>query len=276
MTDKTPVNPLGSQTDYPTHYAPELLYPVARSLNRAELGITGDRLPFHGHDLWHAYEVSWLDPRGKPVAALAEVVVPCSSPRLVESKSFKLYLNSLNQVRLDSLDAARYMIAADLAAALGETPVVTLYPAAEAWEHLQVVKPMGESLDGLEIETSVFEPDASLLRNKDSCEVSEILYSDLFKSNCPVTGQPDWGTVVINYSGPCMDRPSLLRYIISYRNHQGFHEHCAEMMFQDIMAQCKPASLTLAIHFLRRGGLDINPVRSTGPVSPRLGRFVRQ
>lgn len=303
MSHKSADNPLGQQTIYPDSYAPEQLFPVARSLNRLQLNIAEHALPFHGFDLWHAWELSWLNAKGKPVVAVGEFIIPCQSPNLVESKSLKLYLNSLNQMRIESFAAARELITLDLANALGMTPVVRLSELSNRQCQVETGTPDistfgistfdnstfgistfgistmdAEILDSLEVETDVFLPDSSLLKSADCGLVDEVLYSDLFKSNCPVTGQPDWGTVVISYSGSQIDRQALLRYIISYRNHQGFHEHCAEMMYRDIMQTCKPEALTLTIHFLRRGGLDINPIRSTSPVNmqAKFARLIRQ
>jgi 7-cyano-7-deazaguanine reductase len=280
MSHKIADNPLGQQTSYPESYAPELLFPVARAANRSHLGISDQSLPFHGFDLWHAYELSWLNSSGKPVVAIGEILVSCRSPNLIESKSLKLYLNSLNQMRIADLSAAQELITQDLAGALGLSPVVRLSGLSNRQEQtaLAISAAVGMSLDDLEVETDVFLPDPLLLKISAHEQVEEMLFSDLFKSNCPVTGQPDWGTVVINYRGAQIDHKSLLRYIISYRNHQGFHEHCAEMMFRDITRYCKAEALTLSIHFLRRGGLDINPIRSTSPVDMQMKfpRLIRQ
>jgi len=283
MSHKISDNPPGQQTVYPDSYAPELLFAVARGANRMQLNIAEDALPFHGFDLWHAYELSWLNASGKPVVAVGEFIIPCQSPNLIESKSLKLYLNSLNQLRIEGFSAARELISRDLADALGMTPVVRLSDLSNRYLQIDtctfdITTVKGESLDVLEVEADVFFPDSSLLEISESGPVDEVLYSDLFKSNCPLTGQPDWGTVVINYRGSQIDHRALLRYIISYRNHQGFHEHCVEMMFRDIMQYCKPEALTLTIHFLRRGGLDINPIRSTSPVNmqEKFARLIRQ
>jgi len=283
MSHKSVDNPLGQQTIYPDSYAPELLFAVARDVNRMQLNIADDALPFHGFDLWHAYELSWLDANGKPVVAVGEFIIPCQSPNLVESKSLKLYLNSLNQMRIESFAVARNLITQDLAEALGLTPVVRLSELSNRRRESDpgsflISSLEAESLDALQVQADIFHPNSSLLEVADSGLVDEVLYSDLFKSNCPVTGQPDWGTVVINYRGALIDHHALLRYIISYRNHQGFHEHCVEMMFLDIMQCCKPEALTVTIHFLRRGGLDINPIRSTSPVNmqEKFARLIRQ
>jgi len=283
MSHKPVDNLLGQKTAYPDRYAPDLLFPVARGVNRMQLNITDEALPFHGFDLWHAYELSWLNADGKPVVAVGEFIIPCQSPNLVESKSLKLYLNSLNQMRIESLAVACELICRDLAIALGMTPVVRLSELSNRHVdsdtcNFDISTIEGTSLDALAVETDIFLPDPSLLEIAESDPVDEILYSDLFRSNCPVTGQPDWGTVVMKYRGNQIDHRALLRYIISFRNHQGFHEHCVEMMFRDITQYCQPEVLTLTIHFLRRGGLDINPIRSTLPVNmqEKFARLIRQ
>lgn len=278
-------NPLGQATSYPDSYSPDLLFSVPRVHNRSQIGIVDSDLPFYGYDLWHAFELSWLDMRGKPVVAVAELLVPCESPYIIESKSLKLYLNSLNQMRYPHVDNVQELISRDLSKAAGLPVLVRIQNIAMPAESFGIAQPSGICLDDIDLETEVFEPDASLLKlavELTGDPVSEKLYSNLFKSNCPVTGQPDWGTVVIDYKGQPIDHATLLRYIVSYRNHQGFHEHCAEMIFNDILQHCQPESLTLVIHFLRRGGLDINPVRSTSAdadtTSPTAGvlRFIRQ
>ncbi len=293
MSHKSNDNPLGQATPYPDSYAPELLFTVARDHNRAQLGIKDSNLPFFGYDLWHAFELSWLDMHGKPIVVVAELLVPCESPYIIESKSLKLYLNSLNQMRYPSTDSVQALLSKDLSFAAGLPVMVRIQNIATSAEVFEIAHPSGICLDGIEIATDVFKPDASLLRSNAKAKkegtatkaeesLSEKLFSNLFKSNCPVTSQPDWGTVVIDYSGPAIDHAALLRYIVSFRNHHGFHEHCTEMMFNDILQHCHPESLTVAIHFLRRGGLDINPIRSTSPDadagSPTAGlrRFIRQ
>lgn len=268
-------SPLGRHSDYPSHYAPELLFPIARSLGRSELQLVDTAIPFTGVDLWTAYELSWLNAKGMPQVALAQLRVPCESPNIIESKSLKLYLNSLNQTRFASLQEVGATIVADLSAAAGEQ--VTLEFAQEG-----VAVTLGESarsyhcIDYLDVEISQYTPDAGLLQ-ADKGEVrTERLVSHLFKSNCPVTGQPDWASLFIDYRGPAIDHTGLLQYLVSYREHMGFHEQCVEKIFTDLMAICRPDTLTVNARFLRRGGLDINPVRSTGQDYPLVGRTARQ
>jgi len=268
-------NPLGQTTLYPGAYDAGLLFPIPRAHSRAELGI-GEPLPFRGYDAWRAYELSWLNSRGKPVAAIGEFLFPVTSSNLVESKSLKLYLNSLNQERFDTLEAVEQLIARDLGAAAGSTVLVKLWHLRE--EGSPLTAPQGICLDALDVEPRSYTPAPALLRNDAREQVTETLYSDLFRSNCPVTAQPDWGTVVIHYAGQGIDHASLLCYLISFRNHEGFHEECAERVFRDIQTHCAPQSLSVAINFLRRGGLEINPVRSTAPQDLEFpaSRYLRQ
>ena len=271
-TAAAPPIPLGREVAYPRHFDAGLLFPIARTLGRAEIGI-GDALPFIGHDRWHAYELSWLDGRGKPVVGTATITVPGDSPHLVESKSLKLYLNSLNHTRFNDADAVRARIAADLSQAAGaEVAVVFGLPAmAEAADD-------GTSIDGLDVEIASYgPPDASLLAADDGETVEEQLTSALLKSNCPVTGQPDWASLHIVYRGPRIDRAALLRYLVSFRDHAEFHEQCVERVFVDLMAHCRPETLSVEARYTRRGGLDINPWRATpGHAAPPARRDARQ
>jgi 7-cyano-7-deazaguanine reductase len=279
--------PLGQATDYPEVYDASVLYSVARSLNRASLNISEAALPFRGFDHWRAYELSWLLPGGMPVVATGDVLVPCDSTNIVESKSMKLYFNSLNQHTFANTEAARCCMEADLSAAAGGTVSVRLQ-LLDAQETLiqqthQTVPSNVVMLDSLNVVASSYTPDSALLRladndNNDAIEVTEVLASNLFRSNCPVTAQPDWGTIIISYSGAAIDHESLLRYVISYRQHEGFHEHCVEQVYRDIMLMCNPDCLTVQINFLRRGGLEINPLRTSSPqVSMQpLARLLRQ
>ena len=252
---------LGQAVAYRDTYAPELLFPIARQLKRDELGIRADALPFVGEDLWNAYEISWLDPRGKPVVALGEFRVPADSPRLIESKSLKLYLNSFNQQRMGSADEVRARIADDLSAAAGAAVGVVLVPLA-ARPQRSSGYPQGECVDDLEIAIDTYQPAPEALRAQ-GAEVEETLYSHLLKSNCLVTGQPDWGMLVVRYRGPAIDREGLLRYVVSFRAHNEFHEQCVERVFSDIMAHCRPRELAVWARYTRRGGLDINPFRAS-------------
>ncbi len=264
---------LGQHTEYPSQYAPQLLFPIAREESRRVLGISADALPFRGVDVWTGYEVSWLNPRGKPQVAVVEFAFPADSPCMVESKSFKLYLNSLNQARLADTDELLATLKTDLSAAAGAAVEARLLGLADA----AVAACPGHCLDEEDVTIAVYEPLPQLLALADAGgQVTETLYSDLLKTNCPVTGQPDWATVSISYSGPRIDRAALLSYIISFRNHQDFHEHCVERMFTDILQHCRPRSLTVFARYTRRGGLDINPCRTTDAECPPMPRLVRQ
>ncbi len=255
--------PLGRPVAYRDTYAPELLFPIPRQQKRDEIGVRADALPFAGFDIWNAYEVSWLNLRGKPVVALARFIVPADSPCLIESKSLKLYLNSLNQSRYASLDEVRAQIARDLSAANAAAVEVELVSLSVGpARHFGV--PQGVLLDELDIDIDTYQPAPDLLACRPGeAEVGETLYSHLLKSNCLVTGQPDWGTVVVRYQGAPIDRAGLLRYIVSFRKHDEFHEQCVERIFSDILRQCQPRQLSVWARYTRRGGLDINPYRAT-------------
>lgn len=260
-------SPLGKAVTYRDTYDPSLLFPVERRIKRDELGLIPDALPFVGHDVWNAYEISWLDPRGKPVVALGCFVVPAGSPCLIESKSLKLYLNSFNQTRVPSREAVAERIAHDLSAAAGGAVEVELRPVHDVGAR-RFGHPAGVLLDELDIEVTQYQPDPGLLRADEGRSVSdELLRSHLLKSNCLVTGQPDWGMVAVRYSGPAIDQEALLRYIISFRAHDEFHEQCVERIFCDIRARCRPTHLAVWARYTRRGGLDINPFRSCGAFS---------
>ena len=264
--------PLGRAVEYPREYDPTLLFPIARADGRASLGLAQGALPFAGFDRWHAYELSWLDRRGKPVVAALGLQVPADTPCLIESKSLKLYLNSFNGTRFDDAASVRARIAEDLSrAAGGAVSVVDGIPAATAADD-------GDLVDALDVEVAHYgPPDASLLHADDSDDVEELLRSDLLKSNCPVTGQPDWASVRIGYHGPRIDRASLLRYLVSFRDHCEFHEQCVERIFVDLVARCRPRRLSVEARYTRRGGLDINPWRATpGCTPPAPGRDLRQ
>ena len=268
-------SPLGRSTAYRSDYAPELLFPIARQDKRNELGLTPDALPFTGFDLWNAYELSWLNGRGKPVVAIGTFRVPAESPWLVESKSLKLYLNSLNQSRFATPEDVQSLIARDLSATAGGDVMVKLETLDRRPTRLAGY-PEGVLLDNLDVDIDCYRPAPALLC-ADGPVVSETLYSHLLKSNCLVTGQPDWAMAVVRYTGPAMDREGLLRYLVSFREHNEFHEQCVERMFCDILAHCRPVSLAVWARYTRRGGLDINPFRSTGDL-PEAGNLaeVRQ
>ncbi|ANN71392.1 NADPH-dependent 7-cyano-7-deazaguanine reductase QueF [Bordetella bronchialis] len=269
--------PLGHDIAYPGQYDPGLLFPVPRADNRAAIGI-GASLPFQGCDIWNAYELSWLNPRGKPQVAIGRFIVPADTPCIIESKSFKLYLNSLNQTPLP--DAAAYIerVERDLGAVAGGPVRLQLIPP-HAFHQERIANLAGATLDDLDIETDAYTPAPQLLRCEPGARVvEESLTSDLLKSNCPVTGQPDWGSVQIGYRGPKLDRAALLAYIVSFREHAEFHEHCVERIFTDVMAACRPQALSVYARYTRRGGLDINPWRATPgwPAPPMDLRTARQ
>ncbi|MCW5579744.1 MAG: NADPH-dependent 7-cyano-7-deazaguanine reductase QueF [Luteimonas sp.] len=269
----TPLDsPLGREVAYPRSYDATLLFPIPRAAARAALGL-GATLPFAGHDRWHAYELSWLDANGKPVVGTATITVPASSPNLVESKSLKLYFNSYNATRFDDPGAVLTRIATDLSQAAGAAVVAKfgLPPFTADGDH-------AASIDALDLAIDRYgPPDAALLASDGNATVEETLRSDLLKSNCPVTGQPDWAGVRIAYRGPRIDRAGLLRYLVSFRDHAEFHEQCVERIFVDVMARCRPQALSVEARYTRRGGLDINPWRATpGWPAPTPRRDLRQ
>lgn len=264
---------LGRSVAYPDRYDPSLLFAIPRTQGRAALGLDTDAAPFAGADRWHAYELGWLDARGKPVVATATLTVPADSPNLVESKSLKLYLNSLNAARFEAREAAFATIAGDLSAAVGAP--VRVAPGLPPWS----TAPDGAiDIDGLDLDIDAYgPPDPGHLRADAGAPAEETLRSELLKSNCPVTGQPDWATVRIAYRGPRLDRAGLLRYLVSFRDHAEFHEQCVERIFLDLMARACPATLSVEARYTRRGGLDINPWRTTpGLAPPPPGREPRQ
>ncbi|OIN07647.1 NADPH-dependent 7-cyano-7-deazaguanine reductase QueF [Oceanisphaera psychrotolerans] len=253
--------PLGKQSSYVCEYDAGQLQPVPRALNRDDLGLKADALPFAGEDLWNLYELSWLNAKGKPRVAMGEVRVPATSINLIESKSFKLYLNSFNQSRFDSLEEVEDILTRDLSLCAQGQVKVRLYELHSAPSQFGMLP--GDCIDDLDIEVSQYQPDAGLLDDAvHSDDVSETLHSHLLKSNCLVTGQPDWGSIMIRYQGPRIRREVLLRYLVSFRQHNEFHEQCVERIFMDLMQHCRPRELTVYARYTRRGGLDINPYRS--------------
>ena len=271
-------SPLGKSSEYIATYTPSLLFPIPRTGARAELGlVAGAALPFIGHDRWHAYELSWLDGRGRPHVATATLQVPATSPNLVESKSLKLYFNSLNAARFDDQATVRARIAADLSACAG-APVTVAFGLPPMADSGVDDGADGGSLDAIEADFDEYgPPDASHLSADDGMVVEEHLHSALLKSNCPVTGQPDWASVHLRYHGPRIERTGLLRYLVSYREHAEFHEQCVERIFLDVMRHCRPATLSVEARYTRRGGLDINPWRATAGLPPPLAlRDLRQ
>ncbi|MDA0119563.1 NADPH-dependent 7-cyano-7-deazaguanine reductase QueF [Vibrio sp. T11.5] len=267
---------LGQKTEYANQYDASLLQPVPRSLNRDDLNL-GDELPFQGCDIWTLYELSWLNEKGLPQVAIGDVSIPATSANLIESKSFKLYLNSFNQTRFSSWDQVEQTLVKDLSHCAGEEVSVTIRSVVDYTDSV-VVTMDGDCIDDQDIEIESYEFDTSLLEGAVKQEhVSESLHSHLLKSNCLITNQPDWGSVEIQYQGQKINREALLRYLVSFREHNEFHEQCVERIFTDIMKYCKPEKLTVYARYTRRGGLDINPYRSTEHAQPAHNqRMARQ
>ena len=273
---------LGKSSSYVDQYDAALLFPIARRSKRDEIGLTGT-LPFFGADLWTAYELSWLNPRGKPQLALARITVPAESTHIVESKSVKLYLNSFNNSVFADAAAVQTRLREDLSAAVWQAGTVM------SSVGVQLVLPQdfdkepvheldGLNLDRLDLECAHYQPAPELLTAQlNEAPVTETLTSQLLKSNCLVTGQPDWGSVRISYTGPQIDQAGLLQYIVSFRNHNEFHEQCVERIFMDIWRRCKPSKLEVYARYTRRGGVDINPWRTSHPMpAPAHKRTARQ
>lgn len=256
----TAENPLGRPTAYPEHYSPELLYAIARTNSRTALGL-GKELPFHGTDIWNAWELTWVDQAGLPQVATAYISVPAQSPNIIESKSLKLYLGSFAMTEFESTADVAAAITKDLTACAGAEVDVQLRRPSTTDDAVIALVP-GDCLDSLAVSCETYEVDPELLRADQSEVVSEDLHSHLLRSLCPVTNQPDMGSVMISYNGPRIDREGLLRYIVSYRQHKDFHEACVERMFVDILSRCEPEKLTVYARYQRRGGIDINPFRS--------------
>lgn len=267
---------LGKATAYADKYDASLLQAVARSFGRDSIGLDAQALPFSGHDIWHGYELSWLNSKGKPMVALATFTVPFDSPNLIESKSFKLYLNSFNQSRFTDLGQVYRHLQHDLSKCAGKTVQVSLHNVNELLAFQPTWIP-GRCIDDLDIEIDQYQYDASLLTTQaDADIVEEKLHSHLLKSNCLITSQPDWASVFIHYRGPQLDHEALLRYLISFRNHNEFHEQCVERIFMDIWTRCQPSMLAVYARYTRRGGLDINPWRSSQIATPPNIRLSRQ
>ncbi|MFM8460683.1 MAG: NADPH-dependent 7-cyano-7-deazaguanine reductase QueF [Polynucleobacter victoriensis] len=255
--------PLGKNSENPNQYSPDLLFPISRDENRAKLGIQSQSLPFFGVDIWNAYELSWLNAKGKPQLAIATFMVPANSPNIIESKSWKLYLNSLNNHRFHSNDELIDTLKKDLSKAAGATVTVQLHsPESQSASGMKELP--GKLLDRLDLEINPSQkPTSDLLSSDPSLGlVEETLVTHLLRSNCPVTGQPDWASVQINYVGPTINEEGLLRYLIAFREHQEFHEHCVEKIFVDIKNKCRPSKLSVYARYTRRGGIDINPFRA--------------
>ncbi|MFQ3231550.1 NADPH-dependent 7-cyano-7-deazaguanine reductase QueF [Reinekea sp.] len=269
-------SPLGKTSSYIDEYDASLLFPISRLEKRLELGIDG-QLPFQGVDIWNAYELSWLNSKGKPVVALAEFFIPVGSPNLVESKSFKLYLNSFNQTKFDSLQAVQNRLEADLTAAAGSDVHVTVVYLHQAGSSADIGAFDAVCIDELDVDIEHYSTQPNMLKASADQIVSEKLVSHLLKSNCLVTGQPDWGSVIIEYTGAKIDHEALLKYLISFRQHNEFHEQCVERIFTDLMGHCHCETLTVYARYTRRGGLDINPFRTNvDGAQPENVRLVRQ
>lgn len=254
--------PLGRQTAFSESYDPTQLRPIPRKIGRNQAGLADNAaLPFFGEDIWNCWELSWLDSGGKPDIAVAEIRIPATTPNIVESKSLKLYLNSFAMTRIQSSDNLKKILAEDIGNIVESNIRVRLI-APEDFNRLQIMEPAGTCIDYYPIKDPEFTLCPHLLET-DSYRVSETLFSRLIRTNCPVTGQPDWATVSLTYSGPRIRPAALLKYFIGFRQHQGFHENCLEIMFCDIFRHCKPETMTLSARFIRRGGIDINPYRST-------------
>ena len=276
MTQHLSEIPLGKQSEYPQDYDASLLFPVARQVKRDELHITGV-LPFCGEDVWNGYELSWLNLRGKPVVALGRFRVPSDSEFLIESKSFKLYLNSLNQCHYADFNQVKELLQRDLSAVAAAPITVELF-AVDDIQQWQVERLSGYCLDELDIDVEHYQLKADLLDGAadPSSIVTETVHSHLLKSNCLITSQPDWASVWIDYQGAKIDQETLLAYLISFRQHNEFHEQCVERIFTDLMRYCQPEKLTVYARYTRRGGLDINPWRSTYLTEAPSWRLSRQ
>ena len=266
---------LGKETAYTDQYDASLLCPIPRVKAR-QLDAEAEVLPFKGVDLWTAYELSWLNLDGLPQVAIVEFVIPCDSQAIVESKSFKLYLNSFIQTTFASMEAVQQRLIADLSSATGAVIEVVLYEVSEYQGIQPISEPQGQCIDKQSVKINSYYPDSGLLVSASDISVEETLYSHLLKTNCPVTDQPDWASLYIFYKGPKIQQEGLLKYIVSYRQHQDFHEQCVEQIYLDIMQHCQPQQLSVYARFMRRGGLDINPFRSTHLERPPLFRQVRQ
>ena len=252
-------NPLGKTSEYPEQYDAGLLFPIDRNESWKASGDDRSAITFYGVDIWNGYEVSWLTPNGKPVVCVAEFRVPSDSPFLVESKSFKLYLNSFNQTRFENESDVKAVMERDLSLAAGGAVTVAFH----GMDYAYPAAPDALCIDDVDVDISSYTPSPELLKVVSDSQFDGWICSHLLKSNCPVTGQPDWGSVYIQYKGQEIDKASLLAYLVSLRQHQDFHEQCVERTFRDIQQRCAPESLTVYARYVRRGGLDINPFRTT-------------
>ena len=281
-------SPLGKASAYADRYDASLLFPIARATKREEIGLHANATPpFFGADMWTAFELSWLNLRGKPQVALAHFTIPCESPNIIESKSFKLYLNSFNNSQFPDAEAVLAHLRSDVNEAVWrgatvQSSVGVRLIGTELFDREPIYELDGLNLDRLDIECNRYTPAPDLLKTLDyegsaQGPVSEVLVSNLLKSNCLVTGQPDWGSVQISYTGAAIDQEGLLQYLVSFRNHNEFHEQCVERIFMDVWTRCKPLKLTVYARYTRRGGLDINPFRTSHPQAlPGNARMARQ
>lgn len=258
---------LGKKSEYQSIYNASLLFPIPRTKKRLEIGIQPHNIPFNGYDIWNHYEVSWLNAKGKPIVATAEITYDCHSPNLIESKSLKLYFNSLNNTQFDTVSEVEAIIKRDLSLYVQSEVSIVIRKLGEIAPIPMQDSFIGECIDDLDISCSIYSVDPNFLTIYPE-QVEETLYSDLLKSNCLVTYQPDWGSVWIHYQGARINREGLLRYIVSFRNHNEFHEQCIERIFNDLLTYCQPKKLTVYGRYTRRGGLDINPYRSTEITNP--------
>lgn len=273
--NKPEQSPLGKASAYVDHYDASLLFPIPRSEKRDELAITRD-LPFTGEDIWNAYELSWLTRKGKPVVAIATLRIPATSPNIVESKSFKLYLNSFNQTRYGQITDVENVLKKDISKVVGCAIEVVIQTVDQVNEQLSIGSFDALCIDDLDVDVDIYETSPELLKTIEG-RAHEKLMSHLLKSNCLVTGQPDWGSVVIEYEGPAICHESLLKYLISFRQHNEFHEQCVERIFVDLKRRCRCEHLSVYARYVRRGGLDINPFRTDYPGRTAQNiRLVRQ
>ena len=257
-------SPLGNSTAYVNQYDARLLFPIARNVNWAKRGIDRSILPFMqvsgAVDIWNGYEISWLNSKGKPIVRVAQFRFSAHSAYILESKSFKLYLNSYNLSHFSSPAEVATQMQTDLSKASGAAVEVDFYPL-DAVPNVQCFE--GVCIDDCDVQISQYSPNPQLLKSNSQQQLKESLYSHVLKSNCPVTGQPDWASILVSYQGAAIDKGSLLQYIVSYREHGDFHEQCVENIFMDIWQECQPTKLTVYARYMRRGGLDINPFRSS-------------
>lgn len=268
-------SPLGKTPTYEEVYNPSLLFAIPREQGRTELNLDNGELPFRGMDIWNAYEMSWLNPQGKPLVGICELQIPCDSPSIIESKSLKLYFGSFNQTQFNTQEEVIRTIESDLSVTTRAPVMVKLMTATQFNAEIATGFP-GTCIDSLDVSISHYDLNPDILHTESAPDVMETLYSHLLRSNCPVTGQPDWATLLVRYRGRPISHEALLRYIVSYRKHSGFHEQCVERIYMDIWNRCKPSQLTVYARYTRRGGIDINPFRSNFEAVPSNIRLIRQ